>query len=190
MEPTNRSTYKKQSMASEFTNSCLGKLVILAGTLFILLIASILTIPSDEEMQAQMEDNIRECIQDNFEKRCDPVDEVFNNIRRPFTEADSTFNDKEILAIFNRNNKLEIYRHTIFCTARITNNLHPEGMREGIGIFGCVIPFLNYDDFLMAEGNVRGKQQDKLIKDGGIPEMDLGDNPMLKPYHYKGNPDD
>ena len=45
MEPTNRSTYKKQSMASEFTNSCLGKLVILAGTLFILLIASILTIP-------------------------------------------------------------------------------------------------------------------------------------------------
>jgi hypothetical protein len=63
-------------------------------------------------------------------------------------------------------------------------------MREGIGIFGCVIPFLNYDDFLMAEGNVRGKQQDKLIKDGGIPEMDLGDNPMLKPYHYKGNPDD
>ena len=149
MEPTNRSTYKKQSMASEFTNSCLGKLVILAGTLFILLIASILTIPSDEEMQAQMEDNIRECIQDNFEKRCDPVDEVFNNIRRPFTEADSTFNDKEILAIFN-----------------------------------------NYDDFLMAEGNVRGKQQDKLIKDGGIPEMDLGDNPMLKPYHYKDNPDD
>ena len=173
MEPTNRSTYKKQSMASEFTNSCLGKLVILAGTLFILLIASILTIPSDEEMQAQMEDNIRECIQDNFEKRCDPVDEVF-----------------KILAIFNRNNKLEIYRHTIFCTARITNNLHPDGMREGIGIFGCVIPFLNYEDFLMTEGNVRGKQQDKLIKDGGIPEMDLGDNPMLKPYHYKGNPDD
>jgi hypothetical protein len=42
----------------------------------------------------------------------------------------------------------------------------------------------------MTEGNVRGKNQDRIIKDEGIPEMDLGDNPMLKPYHYKGNPDD
>ena len=140
-------------------------------------------------MQTEMEDNIRECLQDNFEKRCDPVDEVFNNIRRPFTEADTTFNDKEILEMFNRNNRLEIYRHTLFSTARVVNNLHPEGVREGIGIFGVVIPFLSYDDFLMAEGNVRGKNHDRIIQ-GGVPEMDLGDNPMLKPYHYKGNPDD
>ena len=84
---------------------------------------------------------------------------------------------------------MEIYRHTLFSTARVSNNLHPEGKREGIGIFGLVIPILNYDDFLMAEGNVRGKQHDRLIQSGSVPE-DLGDNPMLKPYHYKGNPDD
>lgn len=191
MEPTNRSTYRKQSMSTEFTNSCLGKLIILAAIIVILLIVAALTVPSEEEMQTQMEDNIRECLQDNDVKRGDTVDEIFNNIRRPFTEADTTYNDKEKLATFYRNNKLEVYRHTLFTTAHISNNLHPEGLREGIGIFGVVIPILNYDDFLMTEGNVRGKNSDRIIKDGGIPEeMDYGDNPMLKPYHYKDNPDD
>ena len=189
MEPTNRSTYKKPNMSSEFTNSCLGKLIILAVIVVILLIVAVATVPSEEETRVQMEDNIRECIQDNYEKRCDPVDEVFNNMRRPFTEADTTFNDKEIMEMFNRNNRLEVYRHTLYSTARIVNNIHTEGLREGIGIFGIVIPFLNYDDFLMTEGNVRGKNHDRIMKDAAEPE-DLGDNPMLKPYHYKGNPDD
>lgn len=190
MEPNNTSTFKRQSMTSEFTHSCLGKLVILAGFIVILLIVALLTVPSDKEMQAQMEDNIRECLQDNFEKRCDGADEFFNNLRRPFTEADTTFNDKEILETFNRNNNLEIFKHTLFSVARVSNNLHPEGMREGIGIFGIVIPILNYDDFLMAEGNIRGKHHERIIGDGTVPEMDYGNNPMLKPYHYKGNPDD
>ena len=191
MEPTNRSTYKRQSMSTEFTNSCMGKFIILGVIVFILLIVALVTVPSDEEMYVQMNDNIRECIQDNYAKRCDPVDEVFNNIRRPFTEADTTFNDTEILNIFHRNNRLEVYRHTLFSTARVVNNVHTEGLREGIGIFGIVIPFLNYDDFVMTEGNVRGKNNDRIMKDTSIPEMeDLGDNPMLKPYHYKNNPDD
>ena len=178
-------------MSTEFTNSCLGKLVILAVIVVILLIVAIVTVPSDEEMQVQMKDNIRECIQDNYEKRCDPVDEIFNNIRRPFTEADTTFNDKEILEIFNRNNHVEVFRHTLFSTCRLVNNVHTEGLREGIGIFGIVIPFLNYDDFVMTEGNVRGKNSDRIMKDTAIPELeDLGDNPMLKPYHYKDNPED
>ena len=157
MEPTNRSTYKRQSMSNEFTNSCLGKIIILAVIAVILLIVA---------------------------------DEVFNNIRRPFTEADTTFNDKEILEIFNRNNRIEVYHHTLFSTCRLVNNVHTDGLREGLGIFGIVIPFLNYDDFVMTEGNVRGKNNDRLMKDTAIPEMDLGDNPMLKPYHYKDNPDD
>ena len=159
MEPNNTSTYKKQSMTSEFTHSCLGKLVILAGFIVLLLIVALLTVPSDKEM-------------------------------RPFTEADTTFNDKEILETFNRNNNLEIFKHALFSVARVSNNLHPEGMREGIGIFGIVIPILNYDDFLMAEGNIRGKHHERIIGDGTVPEMDYGNNPMLKPYHYKGNPDD
>ena len=42
----------------------------------------------------------------------------------------------------------------------------------------------------MSEGPVRGKYNERLIQDQVIPDTYLGDNPMLKPYHYKGNPDD
>ena len=180
MEPTNRSTYKRQNMSAEFTNSCLGKIIILAVIAVILLIVAISTVPSDEEMRVQMEDNIRECIQDNYEKRCDPVDEVFNNIRRPFTEADTTFNDKEILEIFNRNNRIEVNRHMLFSICRLYNNVHTDGLLEGIGIFSIIIPFLNYDDFVMTEGNVRGKNNDRIMKDTAIPEMEDLESRRLK----------
>ena len=58
MEPTNRSTYKRQNMSAEFTNSCLGKIIILAVIAFILLIVAIATVPSEEEIRVQMTDDI------------------------------------------------------------------------------------------------------------------------------------
>ena len=64
--------------------------LILAGIILILLIVALFTVPSEEVTRTEMEDNIRECLQDNFEKRLDTADETFNNICRPFTEADTT----------------------------------------------------------------------------------------------------
>ena len=190
MELSNSSSYKKQTMASEFTHSCLGRIIIFAVITLLLVIIAMFTTPSDSMMRWQMEDNVRQCIQDHDSITSDKIDETFNNVCRIFTHADSTANDKELLKIFNAYNRLEYYDHSIFKTCRLVNNIHPEGLREGIGIFGIVIPFLNYDDFLMSEGPVRGKNIDRLIKDQTLPDSYLGDNPMLKPYHYKGNPDD
>lgn len=190
MELSNSSSYKKQSMTSEFSHSCLGRIIILAVILLVLAVIALFTVPSDSQMHWQMEDNVRECIQDHDSINSDTIDEVFNNVRRIFTHADSTVNDKEQMEIFHAYNRLEYYDHTIFKTCRVVNNIHPDGVREGIGIFGIVIPVLNYDDFLMSEGPVRGKNHDRLIQDQKLPDSYLGDNPMLKPYHYKGNPDD
>lgn len=190
MEPINNNSYKKPTVASEFRHSCLGRFIIFAGILFILFIIGVFTVPSDSKMRWQMEDNIRECLQDNDSIHGDDIDEFFHNIRRIFTHADTTVNDKERLETFHRLNTLEIYRHSFFSTAHVRNNIHPNGIREGIGIFGVVIPTINYDDFLMSEGPVRGKYNERLIRDQKLPDSYLGDNPMLKPYHYKGNPDD
>jgi len=190
MDLTNSSTYKKQSMTSEFTHSCLGRIIILAVIILILVVIAMFTVPSDGKMRWQMEDNVRECIQDHDSIRGDGIDEAFNNVRRIFTHADTTVNDKEQMETFHKYNRLEYYDHSLFKTCRVVNNLHPEGVREGIGIYGIVIPLLNYEDFLMSEGPVRGKYNERLIQDKVIPDSYLGDNPMLKPYHYKGNPDD
>lgn len=190
MELSNNSGYKKQTVASEFRHSCLGRIIILAAIMFVLFIIALFTVPSDSQMRWQMEDNIRECLQDNDSIHGDGIDEAFNNVRRIFTHADTTANDKERLETFHRLNTLEIYRHSFYSTAHVRNAVNPQGIREGIGIFGIVIPTINYDDFLMSEGPVRGKMNERLIQDQVIPDSYLGDNPMLKPYHYKGNPDD
>lgn len=189
-QSTNRSSYKKQSMGSEFAHSCLGKVIIGIAVIIALLIIAIFTVPSESEMRMEMEDNIRECLQDNEEIRGDKIDETFSNIRRIFTTADTLANDTERLETFHKLNTLEVYRHTFFTTAHVRNNIYPSGIREGIGIFGIVIPTINYDDFLMSEGPVRGKNVDRLIQDQAVPDDYMGDNPHLKPYHYKGNPDD
>ncbi len=65
MDLTNSSTYKKQSMTSEFTHSCLGRIIILAVIILILVVIAMFTVPSDGKMRWQMEDNVRECIQDH-----------------------------------------------------------------------------------------------------------------------------
>ena len=190
MEQFNPSTYKKDGAAKEFTHSCLGKIIILCAIAIILMIIAAITRPSDSMMVWQTEDNIHECLQASDSIESDAIDDYVGNIGRIITHADTTKTNPEMWETYKRLNRLNIYPHTLFKTARITNNTHPEGVRVGVGIFGIVIPILNYDDFLMAEGNIRGKHHDRIIGDGTVPEMDYGNNPMLKPYHYKGNPDD
>ena len=53
MDQFNPNTYKKQSTAQEFTGSCLGKIIILAAILIILMIVAALTRPTDSYMNWQ-----------------------------------------------------------------------------------------------------------------------------------------
>ena len=189
MDQFNPNTYKKQSTAQQFTGSCLGKIIICAAIAIILLIVAALTRPTDSYMHWQMEDNIMECIAASDSIESDIIDDYVGNIGRVLTHADSTEINKELLETYKKLNKLEIYPHTLLKTARIVNNIHPEGVRVGIGIFGIVIPTVKYSDLLMNTGAVRGDYNQKLIKDK-VPDLYTGDNPNVQPFHYKGNPYD
>ena len=189
MEQFNPNTYKKQSTAQQFTGSCLGKIIICAAIIIVLLIAAAITRPTDSYMRWQMEDNIMECIESSDSIESDIIDDYVGNLGRVFTHVDSTAIHKELLDTYRKLNKLEIYPYTFMKTARIINNIHPEGVRVGIGIFGIVIPTVKYSDLLMNTGAVRGDYNKKLLKDQ-VPEMYQGDNPNIQPFHYKGNPDD
>ena len=190
MEQFNSNTYKKQTPFQEFYHSCLGKVIILAVVALVLTIVALMTVPTNSQMRWQMEDNIQECLQDNDSIQGDVIDDYVQNIGRIFTHADTTLTDKDQWATYNKYNKLEIYPHTLFSTARIHNNMHPEGVRVGLGLYGIVIPTIRYADLLMITGPIRGKYNKRLIQDIVIPDEYIGDNPNLKPYHYKGNPDD
>ncbi|MBQ9202968.1 MAG: hypothetical protein IJ155_01865 [Prevotella sp.] len=189
MDQFNRDTYKKETLMQEFYHSCLGKFIILAAAVLVLFVIGIFTQPSEQVMRDEAIDNVHQCLQDNYESRGDEVDEFFLNFVRTFTKADTTLTNKEVFNAFKRFNAVEVYQHTAFGSVYLHNAYNPGGTRIGIGVFGMLISTIRYDDMVLDLGPARGKYNEKLIKDN-IPELDLGENPMLKPYHYKGNPDD
>jgi len=194
MDQFNRNVYKKETLFEQFYHSCLGKLIILAGILFILFLIAIVTVPSDEEMNYEMDDAIRECLFDPEPDKNDILDETVSNLSHIFTEADSMQMNKELLAAYLKYNTYAVHSHLGYKTVLLHNNMHPQGIRIGIGIFGYVIPTLRYQDMVLSTGPVRSDYNKRL---GGQPIIDtlslhdpiMGDNPALKPYHYQGDPE-
>lgn len=87
-------------------------------------------------------------------------------------------------------NRLQVYRHGLYSTAYLHNNLHPEGVRVGFGAFGLIVPTVLYKDILLDVGPVHKGYDQKLIQQVTVPDTDLGQNPNIQEFHYKRNPDD
>ena len=189
MEQDAKNSYRtKQSVAQEFYHSCLGKIVILIAILLVLFVVAVITVPSEAKMQSEMMDDILECIHDNDSIKGDGIDDTIANFGRIFSEADSTEADKELLEAFNKYNKLEIYRHSFYSTARLRNNLSAEGIRVGVGIFGFVIPTVKYSDIILFVSTFKNYNKERLIDPPSQDEY-VGENPNIKEYHYLGDPD-
>ncbi len=190
MDQTNNGSYKKQETAAEaFYHSCLGKLVILAAVLGILFILGVMTKPTNDEMEMEMVDNILQCIDANDSIRGDKIDDHVNNMSHVFSKVDTAQVNKDLRISLNKNNRMEIYNHSWFRTAYIFNNIHPEGVRVGWGMFGVVYPTVTYEDLLLNVGPMQKKYNDGIIRSTVIDTHDMGTNPNIKPYHYQGDPD-
>jgi hypothetical protein len=189
MEQDSRNSYRtKQSLPQEFYHSCLGKIIILLVFFAVLFVIAVITVPSDKKMELKIMDDIRECIQDNDSIKGDAIDDAVANVSRIFTEADTTINDKEAMEAFDKYNKLEIYRHSFYSTARLRNNLSAEGIRVGVGIFNTVIPTVKYSDIIMFVSTFKNYNKKRLIDPTPQDEY-VGENPNVTEYHYLGDPD-
>ena len=191
-QTNNRINYGQSdgSMTQAFYHSCLGKLLILAGILIVLLIIAYFTAPTEKEMRDEINDDIMQCMEMNDSIRGDQIDDYVHNIGFIFTSADTTEVGQEWREIFDKYNRVEIYRHTFFTTAYVYNNILTEGSRVGIGALGVVVPTMNFNDFLLRVGPMHKGYDQKLIKNTVIPDNDLGSNPNIQEFHYKRNPDD
>ena len=190
MDQTSTGGFKQNESALQaFYHSCLGKITILAGILILLFIVGIMTKPTQEEMEMEMVDDILQCIQANDSIQGDGIDDQVNNLSSVFSRADTAKINKELLVSLKKNNLLEIYNHSFFRTAYILNNIYPQGVRVGIGMFGVVYPTVLYKDLLLNVGPMQKKYKDGVIRIGTINTHDLGTNPAVKPYHYQGDPD-
>ncbi len=178
MYQNDRGAYRtKESLFSMFYHTCMGKLVILAAILGCVGLVAHLTRPSEKKMRAEMIDNIRQCIEKPDSIYTDAIDDVVANVGYIFTSADSVV-DKELMDNFNKHNRLEYYKRTFYSSMHVYNNFHTEGLRCGIGIFGIVIPTLNFNDLLLRVGPVRRDYDQKPIDSDGDSEY-FGETPDL-----------
>lgn len=190
MDQSNRSSYRNQETPVQaFYHSCLGKLIILFCILAVLFLFGIMTKPTHEEMEKETIDNVLQCIEANDSIRGDKIDDYVNNISNTFSKADTARINKDLRTSLNKNNRLEIYNHSWFRTAYIFNNIHTQGVRVGIGMYGLVIPTVTYEDLLLNVGPMQKDYKDGIIRSTVIDNYDLGTNPNIKEYHYQGDPD-
>lgn len=185
MYQNNRGSYRKQpGVVSQFFRSCLGKIVIAAIVFVVLLFIAFVTRPSDEDMRAGMLDNIRQSIESPDSLVDDGFDVFLNNVSYTFTEAGPDVK-QDLLDNFNANNQLLYYNdRTFYQSVHLFNNFEPSGIRCGLGIFGLVIPLVNFNNYLLREGPGRTDYEKPLVEDGDNEY--LGENPALQPFLYKG----
>jgi hypothetical protein len=181
-QPDRGNYNKKPTVGHAILHSCLGKLVVLAAIAALLLFIAYLTVPSKETMFEEMYDNIAQCISENDSIKTDGIDAAINNIGYTFTNVDSAKVNEDMITNFNKYNKLEYYRHTFFATTLIHNNFRPDGTRVGVGIFGIVIPTVNFNDFLLRDGPMHKGYNQKLIRQSNENTEYYGDNPDLEMY--------
>lgn len=190
---SNKSEYHKQSLASEFMRSCLGKVIMLVAVILLFLLAAKLTVPSDEQMMFGTLDGVCQCIQQSHGVPGDKSDDIVRNgIATISHETDSAKKDT-ILADFHKFNRVEIYHHTFFSTAYIISNFNSRGERAAVGILGMVIPTVNFNDFVLRNGPIRKEYNQRIIKQTITSDTYMGDNPDLgnsyNTFEGGGSPD-
>jgi hypothetical protein len=185
-ENTNFKT--NESFTQEFTRSCLGRIIIAGVIILVGLLVAYFTAPKESDMDEEMLDNMMQCLEVNDGIKGDAVDDYVHNLTFIFTTADTTVIPKDVLDTYNKYNRLVSYRHTFYSTSYIHNNMHPEGTRVGVGIFGLIIPTVLYEDILLEVGPVHKGYEQKLNQ---APiqqeELDMGETPNITEFHYKGD---
>ena len=176
---TNKSEYHKETLAAEIKKSCLAKVIMLVAVMLLLMLSAKLTIPSDEQMMYGTLDGVCQCIQDSHGVPGDKSDDIVRNgIATVSHETDSAKKDT-ILADFKKFNSVEIYHHTFFSTAYTISNFNSRGARAAVGIFGLVIPTVNFNDFVLRNGPIRKEYNQRIIKQTITSDTYMGDNPDL-----------
>lgn len=179
---------KNDSFIYLFTHSCLGRLIITAAILALLSVIAYLTCPTEERMRAEMDDNIKQCIEERDSVSSDWTETIVKNTRYMFTKADSVLTHPDDLRIFYEFNALTCYDHALFSTMYIHNSFHINGKRCAIGMFGLVIPTVDFNDFLLREGPMFKEYKRPAPDLSGGTEEFFGDNPDLGGvFEYNGD---
>lgn len=177
-----------ETLLHALRHSCLGRLIIAAAVLAVLAVIACLTRPGEEKMRLEIDDDIRQCLEERDSVTADWTETFVKNIRYMFTKADSVLTHPEDLQVFYEFNSLAFYDNMLFTTMHVHNSFYIEGKRCAIGIFGLIIPVVDFNDFLLREGPMfKEYERPKPSYDADSEEF-FGDNPDLGGvFEYNGD---
>ena len=179
----------EKNFVQKLLSSKVGRILFYSGIIIAVLLLISISAPSKKEMKKAMTDNVMQCLEDNNQHKGDAIDDFVHNLTYTFSEADTINIAPDVREAYDKYNKLESYRHLFYSTAYIHNNIHPEGIRVGVGFLGFVFSTLQYSDLLLDVEPVHKGYEQKLLDPVKIEETDLGSNPNIREFHYQRDPD-
>lgn len=187
MYQSDRGSYrKKETLGQQFRHSCLGQIIITAAILGLIMLVAYVTRPSGNTTESEMRDDIRQCIEGRDSLNNDWIDDVVANVGYMFSHADSLKDNAPEMRAFDKYNKVEYFYHPLYSSVYMRNNYIPQGKRIGVGLFGVVIPMLNYNDLLLNEELMRTDTLNQRLINVNVDSEYLGENPGLEPFRFRG----
>ena len=113
MDQPDKKQFAKKSYVDLFLRSCLGRFIIIGILTAIVLFVAKATVPSKAKMEAEMNDDIIQCIQECQAKFADGSDDLVRNTMSVFTHADS-IPDDDTMDTFRKHNRIVYYKHTFY----------------------------------------------------------------------------
>lgn len=116
----------------------------------ILMIIAYNTVPSEAKHNQEIVQDMRDCVSDQANSIAGAFggDEARGIASLVFSTG---LADKGIIESFSKNNTIIVDKHWFWSVGKICNRNYPEGTTVSFGMFGFVIPFVSWDDFVLTD---------------------------------------
>ncbi len=183
MSQIDRGTYVRDDAKGGLKGGCVGKLLKVFAAVVVLLLVAMVSVPSDDRMKSEVENAVTLSIIANVMGPQDQSDDVVRNLTSIINAVDTAAIKMDQFHVFQKMNKIEVYRHALFSTARIHHLGNPGGTRVAIGFLGLVIPTVTSNDYLLRTEPLRKDYGNRPLggseMNGILDEYDEDYNPYI-----------
>lgn len=139
----------KKSPLQSIAIGCLFLLIFYGGIAGIILIVAHLTIPSDERMERAIIKDVQACVEDKAVSVSGLFGEEASALTSMFLATDASA--QSINENYQKYNATVIKRSWFWSVGKIYNCNSPNGVNVCFGMFGIVIPYVDWEDFALTD---------------------------------------
>lgn len=138
---------KGPSMTQSILVGCLFLLFFYGGIAGVILAIAHFTIPSDSRMERAIMNDVQSCVEDKAVSFSGFFGEEASALASLFLSTEASA--QSISEQYRKNNRTVIERSWFWSVGKIYNRNTPDGTNVCFGIFGIVIPYVAWEDFIL-----------------------------------------